>query len=120
MKDKKLLIVERCASNLTYNQDADDSIVLTGLFTTFNSKNRNGRIYESADFLPHVENLKEQIKAGSLLGELDHPHSFETTLSNVSHVIESLEFDPQQNAIVGRVRLLNTPKGKLAQTLVKY
>lgn len=118
MKEKKLLIVENCSSKLNYEQDSD-SIILTGLFTTFSTKNRNGRIYESADFLPHVEALKEQMEAGALLGELDHPHSFETTLSNVSHVVESLEFDPQQNAIVGKVRLLNTSKGKEAQALVK-
>lgn len=118
MSNKKLLIVENCNSDLKFEQD-NDSIILTGLFTTFSTKNRNGRIYESADFLPHVNALKEQISEGSLLGELDHPHSFETTLSNVSHVVESLEFDPQQNAIVGRVRLLNTSKGKEAQALVK-
>lgn len=118
MSNKKLLIVENCSSDLKFEQDSD-SIILTGLFTTFSTKNRNGRIYESADFLPHVEALKEQMEAGALLGELDHPHSFETTLSNVSHVVESLEFDPQQNAIVGRVRLLNTSKGKEAQALVK-
>ena len=116
--NKKLLIVENCGSDLKFEQDSD-SIILTGLFTTFSTKNRNGRIYESADFLPHVEALKEQMSAGALLGELDHPHSFETTLSNVSHVIESLEFDPQENAIVGRVRLLNTSKGKEAQALIK-
>lgn len=118
MNNKKLLIVENCSSDLKFEQDKD-SIVLTGLFTTFSTKNRNGRIYESADFLPHVEALKEQMSAGALLGELDHPHSFETTLSNVSHVVESLEFDPEQNAIVGKVRLLNTPKGQLAQSLIK-
>ena len=118
MNNKKLLIVENCSSDLKFEQDSE-SIILTGLFTTFSTKNRNGRIYESTDFLPHVESLKEQMNAGALLGELDHPHSFETTLSNVSHVVESLEFDQEQNAIVGRVRLLNTPKGQLAQSLVK-
>ncbi|MCH5238288.1 MAG: hypothetical protein J1E95_10920, partial [Muribaculaceae bacterium] len=118
MKEKKLLIVENCGSSLKFEQDSD-SIILTGLFTTFCQKNRNGRIYESADFLPHVEALKEQMEAGALLGELDHPHSFETTLSNVSHVIENLEYDAKQNAIVGRVRLLNTSKGKEAQALIK-
>ena len=118
MKDKKLLIVENCSSKLNFEQD-NDTIILSGLFTTFCTKNRNGRIYESADFLPHVEALKEQMASNTLLGELDHPHSFETTLSNVSHVVESLEFDPQQNAIVGRVRLLNTSKGKEAQALVR-
>ena len=127
MKEKKLLIVERSNAPLNYtveqalneNNEHSDSIVLTGLFTSFNTKNRNGRIYESADFLPHVEALREQIESKRLLGELDHPHGFEISLGNVSHVVESLEFDPQQNAIVGKIRLLNTTAGKEAQALVK-
>ena len=127
MKEKKLLIVERSNAPLNFtveqalneNNEDSDSIVLTGLFTSFNTKNRNGRIYESADFLPHVEALREQIESKRLLGELDHPHGFEISLGNVSHVVESLEFDPQQNAIVGKIRLLNTTAGKEAQALVK-
>ena len=127
MKEKKLLIVERSNAPLDFqveqslneNNEHSDSIVLTGLFTSFNTKNRNGRIYESADFLPHVEALREQIESKRLLGELDHPHGFEISLGNVSHVVESLEFDPQQNAIVGKIRLLNTNAGKQAQALVK-
>lgn len=127
MKEKKLLIVERSNAPLSFqveqalneNNEHSDSIVLTGLFTSFNTKNRNGRIYESADFLPHVEALREQIESKRLLGELDHPHGFEISLGNVSHVVESLEFDPQQNAIVGKIRLLNTTAGKEAQALVR-
>ena len=119
MKQKKLLIVERCDANLSQHTEEDDSIVLEGIFTTFNQKNRNGRIYESADFLPHVANLQGAIASRSLLGELDHPHNFETSLANASHVVESLTFDEQQNAIVGRIKLLHTSRGMDARALVK-
>ena len=119
MKQKKLLIVERCDANLSQHTEDDDSIVLEGVFTTFNQKNRNGRIYESADFLPHVANLQGAIASRSLLGELDHPHNFETSLANASHVVESLKFDEQQNAIVGRIKLLHTSRGMDARALVK-
>ena len=119
MKQKKLLIVERCEANLSQHTEDDDSIVLEGVFTTFNQKNRNGRIYESADFLPHVANLQNAIASRSLLGELDHPHNFETSLANASHVVESLKFDEQQNAIVGRIKLLHTSRGMDARALVK-
>ena len=119
MKEKKLLIVERCEANLSQHTEEDDSIVLEGVFTTFNQKNRNGRIYESADFLPHVANLQGAIASRSLLGELDHPHNFETSLANASHVVESLKFDEQQNAIVGRIKLLHTSRGMDARALVK-
>ena len=119
MKQKKLLIVERCDANLSQHIEDDDSIVLEGVFTTFNQKNRNGRIYESADFLPHVANLQGAIASRSLLGELDHPHNFETSLANASHVVESLQFDEKQNAIVGRIKLLHTSRGMDARALVK-
>ena len=127
MNEKRVLVVERSGSDISYSNETvtnnlgkqEESIVLTGIFTTFNQKNRNGRIYESADFLPHIEALKESIANHTLLGELDHPHGFEISLTNASHVIESLEFDPQRNAVVGKIRLLNTAKGKDAQALVR-
>ena len=67
MKEKRVLVVERSGSDISYSNETvtnnlgkqEESIVLTGIFTTFNQKNRNGRIYESADFLPHIEALKE-------------------------------------------------------------
>lgn len=127
MKEKRVLVVERSGSDISYSNETvtnnlgkqEESIVLTGIFTTFNQKNRNGRIYESADFLPHIEALKESIKNHTLLGELDHPHGFEISLTNASHVIESLDYDPQRNVVVGKIRLLNTAKGKDAQALVR-
>lgn len=127
MKEKRVLVVERSGSDISYSNETvtnnlgkqEESIVLTGIFTTFNQKNRNGRIYESADFLPHIEALKESIASHTLLGELDHPHGFEISLTNASHVIESLEYDPQRNVVVGKIRLLNTAKGKDAQALVR-
>ena len=33
--------------------------------------------------------------------------------------IESLDYDPQRNVVVGKIRLLNTAKGKDAQALVR-
>lgn len=127
MKEKRVLVVERSGSDINYSNETvtnnlgkqEESIVLTGIFTTFNQKNRNGRIYESTDFLPHIETLKESIKNHALLGELDHPHGFEISLTNASHVIESLDYDPQKNVVVGKIRLLNTAKGKDAQALVR-
>lgn len=127
MNEKRVLVVERSGSDISYSNETvtnnlgkqEESIVLTGIFTTFNQKNRNGRIYESTDFLPHIEALKESIKNHTLLGELDHPHGFEISLTNASHVIESLEYDPQRNVVVGKIRLLNTAKGKDAQALVR-
>ena len=119
MSNKKLLILERSKSNLTMSKDADGSVVLEGVFTEIGVKNKNNRIYEEAEVLPHINELKEKVKTNKLLGELDHPKDFDISLSNVSHVIEDLNYDSDKKQVLGRIRLLNTSKGKEAQALIE-
>jgi len=115
---KKLLILERSGETLVHKGD-DDNITLEGTFTQFDIKNKNGRIYEEKEFMPHLKELQEKVKKGKLLGELDHPTKFDISLQNVSHVIEDLEYDPAKKQVVGRIKLLNTDKGKQAKALVE-
>ena len=119
MSNKKLLILERSKSNLSMTKDADGSVVLEGVFTEIGVKNKNNRIYEEAEVLPHINELKEKVKTNKLLGELDHPKDFDISLSNVSHVIEDLDYDKDKKQVLGRIRLLNTSKGKEAQALIE-
>jgi hypothetical protein len=116
---KKLLILERSGETLVHKGSDDDYITLEGTFTQFDIKNKNGRIYEEKEFLPHLKELQEKVKKGKLLGELDHPTKFDISLQNVSHVIEELEYDPSKKQVVGRIKLLNTDKGKQAKALVE-
>ena len=119
MSGKKLLILERSNSNLNYTTDKDGSITLEGVFTEFGVRNKNNRIYEEKEVMPHINELKEKVKTNKLLGELDHPKDFDVSLSNVSHVVESLDYDADNKQVVGKIRLLNTSKGKEAQALIK-
>jgi hypothetical protein len=119
MSPKKLLILERSGHNLNTLTDADGSVVLEGVFTQFGVKNKNNRIYEEDEVLPHINELKEKVKTSKLLGELDHPKDFDISLSKVSHVIEDLNYNPKTKQVIGRIRLLNTSKGKEAQALIK-
>ena len=119
MSGKKLLILERSNSNLNYTTDKDGSITLEGVFTEFGVRNKNNRIYEEKEVMPHINELKEKVKTNKLLGELDHPKDFDVSLSNVSHVVESLDYDENNKHVVGKIRLLNTSKGKEAQALIK-
>jgi hypothetical protein len=100
-------------------KDADGSVVLEGVFTEIGVKNKNNRIYEEAEVLPHIKELQEKVKTNKLLGELDHPKDFDISLSNVSHVIEDLKYDEGKKQVLGRIRLLNTSKGKEAQALIE-
>ena len=116
---KELLILERSQSNLDLKQDADGSIFLEGIFTEIGVENDNKRIYEEKEILPHIKELQDFVKKQKLLGELDHPKDFDISLANVSHVIEELNYDPSKKQVIGKIRLLNTSKGKEAQALVQ-
>jgi hypothetical protein len=119
MNVKNLLILERSTADLETKKGDDGSVVLEGIFTEIGKKNKNNRIYEEEEVLPHINELKEKVKTGKLLGELDHPKDFDVSLSNVSHVIEDLDYNPETKQVRGKIRLLNTSKGKEAQALVE-
>ncbi len=119
MSGKKLLILERAKSNLDITTADDGSVVLEGVFTEFGVRNKNNRIYEEKEVMPHINELQEKVKTNKLLGELDHPKDFDVSLANVSHVVESLDYDKDKKQVIGKIRLLNTSKGKEAQALIK-
>lgn len=119
MSGKKLLILERAKSNLDISTGEDGSVVLEGVFTEFGVRNKNNRIYEEKEVMPHINELQEKVQTNKLLGELDHPKDFDVSLANVSHVVESLDYDKDKKQVIGKIRLLNTSKGKEAQALIK-
>lgn len=112
-----LLVLERSESNLSFTPD-NGKYCLEGIFTEFGVKNKNNRIYDKAEMMPHIKELQEKIKAKKLLGELDHPKSFDISLKNASHIIEDIYFDESTNRLMGKIRLLNTDAGKQAMALV--
>jgi hypothetical protein len=116
--NKLVLILERSSEKLGIAKEGNE-IVLEGIFAQFGVVNNNDRIYEENEYLPHLEYLQKKIKDNRLLGELDHPEKFDISLSKVSHVIEKLDYDKGKRQLVGRVRLLDTPSGRIAKELVE-
>ena len=116
---KNLLIIERSSTVLNTQKETDGSVILEGVFTQIGVKNKNNRIYEEEEVLPHINELKEKVASKKLLGELDHPKDFDISLSNVSHVIEDLRYDEDKKQVLGRIKLLNTSKGKEAKALIE-
>ena len=93
--------------------------ILEGIAAVFGQENNNHRIYEEAEYLPHLEYLQKKIAKKSLLGELDHPANFETSLKNASHIVESLEYDKANRNVRIKIRLINGhPAGEMAKALV--
>lgn len=118
VNNKFLLVVERSSNELSFNKEANGEYVLEGVFGEIGVKNKNNRIYDESEYVPQIKSLQEKIKGGKLLGELDHPSSFDISLKNASHVIENLEYDNNTRQVKGRIRLLNTTAGREAKALV--
>jgi hypothetical protein len=116
MDQPKLLVLERSTSIL--EASAEEKYVLEGVFSEIGKKNKNNRIYDEKELIPHIEGLQEKIKTGKLLGELDHPKQFDISLKNVSHVIEEITYDKANKVVRGKIRLLDTEAGKQAKALV--
>jgi len=113
-----VFVLERQEQTATVTKTSDGACILRGPAAVFGIENNNGRIYEEAEYLPHLEYLNKKISRRKLLGELDHPEGFDISIGNVSHLIEKLEMDPKSRTLNIQIRLLDTPAGKIARALV--
>ena len=116
--NNKLLILERSGGTLSFKQEESGAYVLEGCFGEIDKLNRNNRIYTESEYLPQIESLQAKIKSSKLLGELDHPQTFDISLKNVSHIIEELSYNKDTKQVMGKIRLLDTDAGKQAKALV--
>ena len=117
MMNKPVIILEK-SNAILESKSVGDSYVLEGVFAEFGVKNNNGRIYEEAEYRPHLKYLNEKIERRNLVGELDHPEKFDLSLKNASHIVENISYDKNSNTIRGKVRLLNTPMGRQAKDMI--
>ena len=81
-------------------------------------KNRNGRVYPFNILNREVERYTEQyVKTGRALGELGHPDGPSVNLDRVSHRI--VELRSQGSDFYGKARILETPLGNIAKSLLE-
>jgi hypothetical protein len=112
-----ILILEKSSNNLKTTKDGGEYF-LEGVAAVFGVENSNHRIYEENEYLPHLDYLKKKIEQNRLVGELDHPKEFDVSLKNISHVITDLNYDKNDRNVKIKVKLLDTPAGKIAKSLI--
>ena len=123
MTNRKCLLYETLnnVQSMSVNESLENNkkvIRLSGVFGVCGVKNNNNRVYNKQNYGMMVEALQRQILESGCPGELEHPNSMNITLENVSHKIESIQMN-QDGTITGTIRLLDTPKGKIAQSIVE-
>lgn len=90
---------------------------LKGPFLEAEIENKNGRVYSKDILVREVNDFVDgKIKKNRSMGELDHPENPQINLERVSHIIESLEM--KDNVGYGCAKLIDTPMGRIAKTLV--
>ncbi len=91
---------------------------IVGIFSSAEVKNSNGRRYGKDILEREVSRFnKEKVRTKSSWGELEHPEGPSINLAEVAILIEELQW--KGTDVYGKARILDTPKGKILQELVK-
>jgi hypothetical protein len=102
---------------LEATEEGKKNFFIEGVFLMSDIENRNKRIYPKDIMSLEVARFNEQvIGQNRALGELGHPATAQINLDLASHRIVSLREDG--NNYIGKAKLLNTPRGKIAQEFV--
>ena len=92
-------------------------IIMKGVLQKADTLNQNGRVYPLPILEREIRNYQKFIKESRALGECDHPDSSVVELKNASHIIREAYMDG--DICYGTVELLDTPAGKILQSLVE-
>lgn len=115
---KKGFLITECSHELELNESKDGkSLYITGIFSSVGRKNNNGRVYEEKTMKREVDKIMEKIERKCLWGELGHPPNPEINPDKIAIRVESLEWDGKD--LYGKAKILDTPQGQIAKTLVK-
>ena len=91
-------------------------VMMRGVLQKADTLNQNGRIYPIHVLEREVRNYQKFIVENRAMGELDHPDSSVVNLKNVSHVVREAHLE--SGTVYGTIELLDTPSGKILQSLV--
>jgi hypothetical protein len=102
---------------LVEESNGKKNLYIEGIFLQSEMKNRNGRVYPFDVLDREVKKYSEQyVNTGRALGELGHPDGPSINLDRVSHKI--IELRSEGSNFYGKARILDTPMGKIAKSLL--
>jgi len=104
--------------SLVEGKSPNGNLLLVGKLQEAEVNNGNGRVYPREILTREIKRYTDgPVKTRTSCGELDHPDSQVINLSNTSHLITEVWWEG--NEVWGKLELLNTPSGKIAQEIVR-
>jgi hypothetical protein len=111
-------LITELSQNISVKKKKDtDVLYIEGVFSTAELLNNNGRKYKKETLEREIDKLISKVENKSLWGELGHPPNPEINPDKIAILTEKIEWDG--NNVLGRSKLLDTPMGHIAKTLVK-
>jgi hypothetical protein len=104
-------------SLLKEQKDQYGKMMLKGIIQRANTLNQNGRVYPTSILQREIQNYQKLIQESRALGECDHPESSVVELKNVSHIVREARM--QGDDVYGTIEILDTPSGKIIQSLIE-
>ena len=102
---------------LEQSDTREKQLYISGIYSTADLENNNKRIYSKSILDREIGKLTEKIKNRCLWGELGHPPNPEINPDKIAILTEKLEW--KGNHVYGRSKVLDTPMGQIAKTLIK-
>ena len=99
------------------NKEKFGKIMLKGVIQRANTLNQNGRVYPRSILEREIQNYQKLIRENRALGECDHPDTSVVELKNASHIVR--EAFIQGDDVYGTIEVLDTPSGKIIQSLIE-
>jgi len=115
---QNILLVESVLFEYQIIKEANKPKRMRGAFQRANVKNANGRIYKDSILRREVDKLSPAVKSRTLVGQLDHPQTATIEYGKASHLITEMLYDDKTGTVIGEVELLNTPSGKIVESLI--
>lgn len=105
------------ANLIVESTNGGKDMCMSGIFIQGDVRNQNQRVYPMREIGRAVQDVTEKLSNGmSVLGELDHPEELSINLDRVSHLITEMWMDRADG--YGKLKLLDTPMGKIVKTLI--
>ena len=99
-------------------EDGGKSFFIEGIIMQGDIKNRNGRIYPKDTLIREMNRYNsEYVTKNRAFGELGHPQGPTINLDRVSHMFTELKEDGSN--VVGKAKIMDTPMGKIVQSLIE-
>lgn len=113
------LITETTHNIKTEKENSNGDLYIYGIFSSAERPTENGRKYKKEILDREVQKLLEHVKAGSAIGELNHPPQPDINPERAAIKIESLEWKDGYD-LLGKAKVLSrTPMGQTVRGLIE-